>query len=59
MTEERTGAPAPRIRQEPEWGSAKQDYSSRGIEASLQSATFSGVILRALDNEDRLRGIAP
>ncbi|MFA5407706.1 MAG: hypothetical protein WC343_02930 [Bacilli bacterium] len=43
--------------------SAKQDYSSRGIKASLQSATFSGVILRALDarpdNEDRLRGIAP
>ena len=39
--------------------SAKMNYSSRSIKVS--SLTFSGVILRALDNrpqnEDRLRGI--
>ena len=60
-SEETTGAPATSTAKQGV-GSAKQDYSSRSIKVgSSQSATFSGVILRALDNrpqnEDRLRGM--
>lgn len=60
MTEERTGAPVTSTAKQG-GGSANMNYSSGSIKVS--SLTFSGVILRALDNrpqnEDRLRGIAP
>jgi len=57
------GAPTSKSRQaSTERGSAKMSYSSGSIKISSQNPTFSGVILRALENkpenEDRIPGMA-